>query len=334
MSVSIIDGFKLNTSLPIDDRIIASNSTTRNLIPYKYNGMSVFQLDNRITYIWNESISSWDIDNSVSGQGTTNHVSKWDSSIGLTDSSVVSNPRYYNEINQKIGIGGSPEEAFQVNSNFLTYSNYLGGVGTSSPPFVVHKGSSTIIGENWYQGDSTIDRVFDPNFSSSVIKFSNSLEFKGRTAGSIATMSSIFNISNGYIGFTNSSSLPSDGSIYFNNRMKVTEGIYQRDVSNSDTYSILLSQTGLNAPIQTLLESTIGNGTWSYISIGVYNLSIDNGFTSAISINGFCGPYTSTSVFFGQKISSNLYQIRTLSSVGGSLVNSVLNNTFLEIKFT
>jgi hypothetical protein len=35
-------------------------------------------------------------------------------------------------------------------------------------------------------------------------------------------------------------------------------------------YTALLTQTGTNAPVATILENTIGNIVWTYISTGVY----------------------------------------------------------------
>ena len=60
--INIVDGFKLGASTPIDDRIVAANSIVRNSITYKYNGLKVFQLDNRVEYIWNSGTSVWDLE--------------------------------------------------------------------------------------------------------------------------------------------------------------------------------------------------------------------------------------------------------------------------------
>lgn len=350
MPVNIIDGFKINTSLPIDDKITASNSTIRNAITYKYNGLIVIQLDNRVEYIWNESkylltgitSSSWDIVTSVTGEGVYNEAAKWMSSgIGLTNTSIISSPKYYGEVNQKVGIGGSPNESFQVNSSYLTFSNYYSpGFGTCSPPFVIHKSEHTIIGENWYYDIMAAnDKVFDPNFSSGTIEFTDGFKFMGRTPSNSATMSDIFDISNNlHIKFNEIGFTPDviNGSIYYDStidKINVGENSVWRTISGFDVYSILLSQSGNLAPTEILLETTIGTGTWSYQSTGVYNLVIDNGFISAVDIGGFCGPYTSSSVFFGEKINSSLYQIRTFVSEGTTASNNKLNNTFIEIKF-
>ena len=59
MPIQIIDGFKLGTSKPIDDRIVASGSQARDNIMYKYDGLLVVDTKDRIPYIWNADSSTW-----------------------------------------------------------------------------------------------------------------------------------------------------------------------------------------------------------------------------------------------------------------------------------
>jgi hypothetical protein len=53
--ISIITNFDVNQSVPIDSRLVATNSTSRNNIVYKYEGLKVYQTDNQLTYTWNGS---------------------------------------------------------------------------------------------------------------------------------------------------------------------------------------------------------------------------------------------------------------------------------------
>jgi len=81
MPIKIIDNFTLNTSLPIDGRMVATNSTHRDTMPYKYDGMKVFQTDIRTTYVWSSSAyattgvtsTSWTVD-SLGFQGPQGRV--------------------------------------------------------------------------------------------------------------------------------------------------------------------------------------------------------------------------------------------------------------------
>lgn len=334
MPISLIDNFNINTQLPIDGRMVASNSTIRDAISYKYDGMKVFLLSDRKTYIWNQGSSSWDIDGSdASIPGTPEYVAKWNSSSGLTVSSIISLSKNFNEVSQKIGIGGTPVEAFQINGN---YDNSV--FGTSSLPFVVHKGPSTVIGENWYHQIGIGDKNFESGRGSSTIEFLNgSLIFKGRTANSGDNLNTYLTINtDSTITLPSSTgSTQGNGSISYNvDRFKVKENGEWKNVTNTyKSYITLVSQSGTSSPTENLLETNIGSGTWSYVSVGTFRLTITNGFVGTVpQISGFCGPYTSTAVYFGSKINDSVYEIRTLSAVGAGLTDSVLLNTPIEIK--
>ena len=65
MPIPLITNFTINTTAPIDSRMVASSSVARNSIPYIYDGMQVFQLDTRATWIYNSAGATW----SISGRG-------------------------------------------------------------------------------------------------------------------------------------------------------------------------------------------------------------------------------------------------------------------------
>ena len=69
MSVPLITNFTINTTAPIDSRIVATNSSIRDSISYKYDGMQVFTLDDRFMWTYNASASSWTSSNLVDGNG-------------------------------------------------------------------------------------------------------------------------------------------------------------------------------------------------------------------------------------------------------------------------
>ena len=50
--ISIISGFDVNAFAPIDSRFVANNSSTRESIVYKYEGLKVYQIDVNKTYVW------------------------------------------------------------------------------------------------------------------------------------------------------------------------------------------------------------------------------------------------------------------------------------------
>jgi len=158
MPINIQEQFNVNIALPIDSRIVASGSAARLAIPYKYDGLLVYDTADRKTYVWNANTSSWVLSD-ISGGGTTNALSRWASSSGLTSSSVYM-VNSVGSANGKVGINvSSPNEVFQVNS-----------ISSGSQPFVIHKGSANnIIGSNWYNTGS--DQYNFGNDGSGIIKF-------------------------------------------------------------------------------------------------------------------------------------------------------------------
>jgi hypothetical protein len=79
MSIQIIDGFKVNTAAPIDNRIVASGSVARNAIPYKYEGLRVFDTSDSVAYVYVNG--AWRSENSsgIVGSGTTNYLTAYTS---------------------------------------------------------------------------------------------------------------------------------------------------------------------------------------------------------------------------------------------------------------
>lgn len=53
-----------------------------------------------------------------------------------------------------------------------------------------------------------------------------------------------------------------------------------RDKITYKVYTALLTQTGTNAPVPTVLENTIGNIWFSYFDTGVYHINSDGLFTN------------------------------------------------------
>ena len=69
MAINITDGFNLNYAAPVDYRMVVANSTARLALTYKYDGLKVFQLDTRVSYIWNPSGSgNWNIESYNEGK--------------------------------------------------------------------------------------------------------------------------------------------------------------------------------------------------------------------------------------------------------------------------
>lgn len=73
--------------------------------------------------------------------------------------------------------------------------------------------------------------------------------------------------------------------IVSNNKWMATES--NSGISTYKVYTALLNQTGISAPVATVLENTIGDITWTYESTGVYYANSSNLFNGNI----FISPY-------------------------------------------
>jgi hypothetical protein len=65
MAISVVGNFDININSPIDSRLVATNSSAREAIVYKYPGLKVYLLEDGKTYVYGTN-SQWTIDG---GQG-------------------------------------------------------------------------------------------------------------------------------------------------------------------------------------------------------------------------------------------------------------------------
>jgi hypothetical protein len=175
MAINIIDGFYLGSSTPIDSRFVVSNSTERAAIVYKYDGLKVFQIDNRTTYIWNSTTSLWEVEGSgsLSGTGTLNYIPRWTSGSTLGTSSL------YSSGNGKVGINdANPLSNLQIKENTLSAPLSL------NVRYISGTNDSAVIGYNWYY--TTSDQSFTSTKKSAYIEMTSQDGFllKTRNGGS------------------------------------------------------------------------------------------------------------------------------------------------------
>jgi len=80
-------------------------------------------------------------------------------------------------------------------------------------------------------------------------------------------------------------------------------------------FTALLTQSGTNAPIATVLENTLGNIVWSYSSVGSYQATLTGAFTSKTFFYIFSeASYNSVPQIYSQKI-------RTLTRITNDIVS-------------
>jgi hypothetical protein len=258
MAINISEQFIVNVSLPVDSRIVASNSTDREAISFKYDGLKVFQQDDRSTYVWNEVGSTWSFDG-ISGAGDTDSVAKWSSSNGLTSSSLYEN-------SGKVGINtSSPQAELQINN----------GV---SQPFVIHKDNGTIIAHNWYNNGS--DQFFNNADGSGAIKFRNNGEIwiltRGggtsainSTDGNFTNAAAVFYSNN--ISLTKNTTFNTSSSLFSSARIRATNSF-----SNATTPDYTWAgddQTGFYHPAINFMGITVGGTRRAIINATGFLLS-------------------------------------------------------------
>lgn len=101
-------------------------------------------------------------------------------------------------------------------------------------------------------------------------------------------------------------------------------------------YTALLSQSGTDAPIATVLENSLGGDViWSYVGIGIYRATLPNGFSlnktgiivgSNINISEVDSATLNSNDLSASSFLLNTYDLNTQA------FNGVLSNTLIEVR--
>lgn len=95
-------------------------------------------------------------------------------------------------------------------------------------------------------------------------------------------------------------------------------------------YTALLSQTGTDAPVATVLENTLGGTVvWTYSSVGFY-IGTLAGVFSANKTGILFGSYGG--ITSGGRIDADSVYVSTTEPVGGLNANDYLGDTIIEIR--
>ncbi len=99
-------------------------------------------------------------------------------------------------------------------------------------------------------------------------------------------------------------------------------------------YTALLTQTGTNAPVATVLENTLGGTVvWSYVFLGSYRATLSNAFTfnkTFVNIQNTGGGAFGANIV--GTLSINTIDIYSFDVYGGDIANDLLNKTSIEIR--
>lgn len=290
MSIQLVTGFLVNAAESLDNRIVASGSTARNAIPYKYRGLRVFDTSNNRSYYWDGSSFQPEITDQVNG--TTNYVPKFISQYYIGSSNIYVNNDY-------VGINtNDPKETFQIGSFPVGYTG-------QSLPLTFHKGGNTIIGYNWYY--TTSEQAFDLTKPSTMIGIdatTGALSFKIRPAGGTFLSSQkqgLFISQLGRVGIGDNFSIFSPPTVPL------------------DVTGDIKSSTRVVSPY-ILAE---GSSSGDYFGIGIRNTNNSNS-TSKTSALSFWGRSNNSPGNIDQRVADIYAQVRGIGGDQGNWTKSSL----------
>jgi hypothetical protein len=318
MSINIIDNFSVNVAKPLDAKITASGSVARWAIPYRYDGLKVYDLSDRKTYVWNISSATWSIDHQIIiGDG---YVPKYQPSLdGFTNSVLFSTA-------SNIGINTTvPKSVLQINdpSGFAQPIS-LGFYGLDSrisynwcndgdQVYVQSKGSSILVFSDDHftikvreSNSATNSSSFTSPFSLSKRRLDIMTDVIGATGGTISmTGTNSVTLTTGSTGTINfvATGLSSSFNFITANLQRTLFGTYFHPSSPYGTFSITTNTSGYPSHIYmrssdyldrgTDFTLSAGNGTafkFLYGEGGRFNISaghgLGSGFGGSVSIVG------------------------------------------------
>lgn len=98
-----------------------------------------------------------------------------------------------------------------------------------------------------------------------------------------------------------------------------------------NVYTALLTQTGTNAPVATVLENTLGATiTWSYVGVGQYYATASSAVFTASKTTGILSNSSSTGINAFVNISTTVFN--TVTTVSGTVSNNELSKNMVEIR--
>jgi hypothetical protein len=152
MSIQIVDNFKLNLNKPIDSRMVTNGLLSRNSIKYKYEGLRVYDIVDKGTYVyidgsWKRESSTLSSSGSSTGgssvpasgvsggggslnNGTPFRIAQYTTTTTGGDSSIIDKSINFNTPNVGIGVAPAGGIALDV-KGFLRSSRFMGQINGS-----------------------------------------------------------------------------------------------------------------------------------------------------------------------------------------------------------
>jgi len=321
MAIQIIDGFQVNTSLPIDNRIVASGSSARNAIPYKYHGLRVFDISNNIPYVWNGS--SWVSENAsgIVGSGTSNFFPLFTSSNVVGDSFLYQDGGVI-----KTGDDGGGSDLVEISPYYGTVTVQGGfvGPGTSITNISATNITTGTLPLSRLQGVSSTGQIIVAGPSSPA--WTNPSQLSVGTSSFATTASNVkLSTSSGasnYIPFvnnTNQSALYVDTSFVYDD---IYNDLMVGSIRLGSTTGLTMSFRKVNYgsfTAQNTYSGVSANMTVGYVKVpNSINFKVEAtfvGYTSApFSGGGFASATNKISSFYKVSSSGVLTQINTATT--------------------
>lgn len=117
-------------------------------------------------------------------------------------------------------------------------------------------------------------------------------------------------------------------------RVTLLEEDFEGISKSYETYVALLTQSGTNAPVATILENTIGDIIWTRVSTGLYKGTLTGAFlatkTAVYLTNG--GNIAPPAIFNTYADTVNTITLKSVRADTGTVTDSLVNTATLEIR--
>jgi hypothetical protein len=349
-SINIINGFFVGSNVPIDYRMVAFDSTERDAIVHKYDGLKVFLTSTRESWIWNEGTTSWEADatGTLVGGGSASYIPRWDSSQSLENSNLynISNRIGLNTTNPigSFHIYGTPAATYSsvlINTNpnssgisrnsYDTYGVGLHALDTTYGSAYITLGGTTnqsYISFNIRKGGSAIN-AFNQHLilgeKDSLGRYNNILTANGDSINHIVGSMSISDITNPFTNsMYNTDLLFVNGSFRSNGTFtKQTTGIdYSYSAGYIMSISNLNNQTNNYNVTQTLVAVSGGADPVN----GIFNMVNEH----EIIVNNLTNGGTLKKLTFNLPLNPNVGREVVIDYVKGSTYSAI--NSSLSYK--
>lgn len=325
MAIQIIDGFQVNTASPIDNRIVASGSTARNAIPYKYEGLRVFDTSDSIPYVWlNGAWVSENASGIVASGTTTNYIPV------LNGTNLVGNSVIY-QSGSNIGVNTiSPSATFSVNGSLS--ANTLSGDGSGAGSNGV-----TVNASNITTGSLSLSRLTNGSNGFILVGAAGGPTYSNPTQITVGTASNANNVvvssntanATNYIAFFpstgNNGARIHTGGLSYNPSTKLlnTNGgdVYLSSSSSSNGY-VVMGTRNYNV-------GGLGNSSFNTLIASV-NVSSLSAITVEVTFTGNIKQYSGFTIV-GSQYRSTKYIAGYTTNASGVITQSGSTNTILNV---